>query len=106
MMIKSQKYCLNKEHKQGGPKAVAFEKYLGYNLSRAKEFEQFLRESVVDSKITEKGVNKHGTRYELTKYVDSLKGGRIKLVMAWQIDTGSKIPRLISTYVKPEDKIE
>ena len=100
------KYCLNKEHKQGGPKAVAFEKYLGYNLSRAKEFEQFLRKSVIDSKITEKGVNKHGTRYELTKYVDSLKGGRIKLVMAWQIDTGSKIPRLISTYVKPEDKIK
>lgn len=100
------KYCLNKEHKQGGPKAVAFEKYLGYNLSRAKEFEQFLRKSVIDSKITEKGVNKHGTRYELTKYVDSLKGGLIKLVMAWQIDTGSKIPRLISAYVKPEDKIK
>lgn len=100
------KYCLNKEHKQGGPKAVAFEKYLGYNLSRAKEFEQFLRKSVIDSKITEKGVNKHGTRYELIKYVDSLKGGRIKLVMAWQIDTGSKVPRLISAYVRPEDKIK
>ena len=25
------KYCLNKAHKQGGPQAVAFEKYLGYN---------------------------------------------------------------------------
>ena len=47
-----------------------------------------MRESVIDSKIIEKGVNKHVTRYELTKYVDSLKGGRIKLVMAWQIDTG------------------
>lgn len=23
-------YCLNKEHKTGGAKAVAFEKYLGY----------------------------------------------------------------------------
>jgi len=28
------------------------------------------------------------------------------LVMAWQIDTGLKVPRLISTYVKPKDKIK
>lgn len=65
-----------------------------------------MRESVIDSKIIEKGVNKHVMRYELTKYVDSLKGGRIKLVMVWQIDTGLKVPRLISTYVKPKDKIK
>jgi hypothetical protein len=24
----------------------------------------------------------------------------------WQIDTGLKVPRLISTYVKPKDKIK
>ena len=46
------------------------------------------------------------TVLKLTKYIDSLKGGLIKLVMAWQIDTGSKVPRLISTYLKPEDKIK
>lgn len=98
------KYCLNKEHVKGGPKAVAFEKYLGYTQEKADEFETFIRNSIKQSEIKHVHTDKYGSKYESISYVTTLDGERIQMITAWIIGHGEKAPRLITAYLKPKIK--
>lgn len=98
------KYCLNKEHVKGGPKAVAFEKYLGYTQEKADEFEAFIRNSIKQSEIKHAHTDKYGSKYESISYVTTLNGKRIQMITAWIIGHGENTPRLITAYLKPEIK--
>ena len=98
------KYCLNKEHVKGGPKAVAFEKYLGYTQEKADEFEAFIRNSIKQSEIKHVHTDKYGSKYESISYVTTLDGERIQMITAWIIGHGENAPRLITAYLKPEIK--
>ena len=97
-------YCLNKEHVKGGPKAVAFEKYLGYTQEKADEFEAFIRNSIKQSEIKHVHTDKYGSKYESISYVTTLDGERIQMITAWIIGHGENAPRLITAYLKPEIK--
>lgn len=94
------KYCLNKAHVKGGPKAVTFEKYLGYTQEKADEFEAFIRNSIKQSEIK----HVHTDKYESISYVTTLNGKRIQMITAWIIGHGENAPRLITAYLKPEIK--
>lgn len=100
------KYSLNKRHPDGRPKAVAFEKYLGYTLEKKEAFEAFIRNSISNSEITFVKETLHGRKYTGKSYVTTLQGERIQLITVWQIDHGTAMPRYITAYLKPERKEE
>ena len=99
---KIEKYSLNKKHVGGGPKAVAFEKYLGYTLDKKGEFEEFIRNSINSGEISFVAETPHGRKYKSISYVTTLQGDRIQLITVWQIDSKATVPRYITAYLKPE----
>ena len=100
------KYSLNKGHPDGSPKAVAFEKYLGYTLEKKEAFEAFIRNSISDGEISFVADTPHGSKYKGVSYVTTLQGDQIQLITVWQIDHGATVPRYITAYLKPERKEE
>ena len=97
-------YCLNKNHPVGGPKAVAFEKYLGYTQSDYKKLENLIRENIDKASYEDRGINNQGHKYGADFFVDDLKNERILLTTGWIIDNGTSKPRLTTAYLKPEIK--
>lgn len=97
-------YCLNKNHPVGGPKAVAFEKYLGYTQSDYKKLENLIRENIDKASYEDRGINNQGHKYGADFFVDDLKNERILLTTGWIIDNGTSKPRLTTSYLKPEIK--
>ncbi|SDF80942.1 DUF6883 domain-containing protein [Sporolituus thermophilus] len=58
-------YCLDKNHKVGGSKAVAFEKVLGYIKDNYQELIHAIQENVSKYSPVYKGDNQHGQKFEI-----------------------------------------
>lgn len=95
-------YCLNEKHPKGVPKAIAFEKYLGYNKDSYDKLDNLIRQNIVTATYRDRGGNTQGHRYEASFFVEDLQGRRIMLVTGWIVDKGTNYPRLITAYLKPE----
>lgn len=98
-------YCLNKNHPDGGPKAVAFEKYLGYTQSDSKALENLIRNNLGKAKYYDRGTNGYGNQYSAVFKISSLDGNEIPLVTGWIIKKGEKYPKMTTAYLKPELKV-
>ncbi|WP_317302650.1 DUF6883 domain-containing protein [Acidaminococcus timonensis] len=98
-------YCLNKNHPDGGPKAVAFEKYLGYTQSDSKKLENLIRNNLGKAKYYDRGNNGYGNQYSAVFKTSSLDGKEIPLITGWIIKKGEKYPKMTTAYLKPELKV-
>ncbi|WP_317423178.1 DUF6883 domain-containing protein [uncultured Acidaminococcus sp.] len=98
-------YCLNKNHPDGGPKAVAFEKYLGYTQSDSKKLENLIRNNLGKAKYYDRGNNGYGNQYSAVFKTSSLDGKEISLITGWIIKKGEKYPKMTTAYLKPELKV-
>lgn len=97
-------YCLNKAHKTGGPKAVAFEKYLGYTQENSRELDELIRKSISTADIVERKADEYGRTFQARFFVVDLQGKKILMVTGWKQGARDEYPRLTSTYLKPEKK--
>lgn len=93
------KYTLDKEHKTGGPKAIAFEKALGYNISNGSELIANIRQCLPALDCTTIRKTRFGTQYSGDVMMRGPNGKTAKVRIAWQIDYGEEVPHLTSIYV-------
>ena len=93
------KYALDKNHETGGPKAVAFEKALGYNINNGNELIANIRQSLPTLDCTTIRKTRFGTQYSGDVMMRGPNGKTAKVRIAWQIDYGEDVPHLTSVYV-------
>lgn len=92
-------YALNKTHPIGKNKAIAFEKYLGYNVSNKEELLQEVYEGLKRYKCSKRAVTQYGQPYEVAMVVKGANGKYAKVKTGWIVDKDSNIPRLTTIYV-------
>ena len=92
-------YALNKEHKLGGPKAVAFEKALGYTKDNYKDLSDKVKNSIGDFDIVNKGATKHGVKFEVLMTMTGPNGKSANVITGWIIKNNEQQPRMTTIYV-------
>ena len=77
-------------------------KQLGYTMKNDKRLETDIRKGLKENKATVFNPNKYGTpvQVEMTLGIDKQR----KMVTAWMIDKGTKIPRFVTAYPAEEVK--
>lgn len=93
-------YALNINHPTGKNKAIAFEKYLGYNINNKDMLIKEIRAGLRENIATERKRTEHGRPFEVKMRIKGANGKYANVKSAWQIDNDSDVPRLISIYVK------
>ena len=90
---KLERYLLNPDHPVGGPKAMWFERALGYNQSN---LQQLAKQIIFDeSRATVTDVTKYGIKYNQTIEIIGANGKVIPVVFAWIRNTDGVV-RLVT----------
>jgi hypothetical protein len=96
-------YCLNPEHKLGGPKARGFKRILGIGIADAEYLARALRDGLLEARISNVRDNApHGVLCEVRMPVAGLRErrGRVATVTtSWELRYGQDRPRLVTAYV-------
>ena len=92
-------YALNFDHPIGKHKAVAFEKYLGYNINNAEMLLYQIREGLKLNPSKRRKETKYGVPFEVRMKILGANGKFAYIKTGWIIDNGSNAPRLTSVYV-------
>lgn len=92
-------YVLNKQHKTGMDKAIAFEKALGYNIDNADDLIKNIYQnlSLYPAKLRPK--TQYGQPFEVIMKLTGPNGKTAKVKTGWIIENGKNHPRLTSAYV-------
>jgi transposase len=90
---KLDRYLLNPAHPKGGPKAVWFERALGYTRANADD----LASQVIfdDATAVQQAVNEHGTTYRQVIQITGANGRSIDVIFVW-IRNHDGIVRLVT----------
>lgn len=99
---KFEKYILNKNHPEGGPKAEAFDRVLGYNLSNKDDLIQNIEEHLPTTKATFKGNNGYGNNYEAIMDLTGPNGRTAPVLTAWFVDKNETW--IVSAYIVEKKK--
>lgn len=92
-------YALNMEHPVGKNKAIVFEKVLGYNISNKDLLADKVRSGLSKYRAIAKKTTQYGEPFEVLMLIEGANGRFAPVKTAWQIDSGTDFPRLISMYV-------
>ena len=84
---------------KGKGKAYAFEKALGYDLSKAENLIDNIRKNLRKFKATKKGDNAYGTKYEVVMRLIGENGKSANILTSWIVEHKSGVTRLTSAYV-------
>jgi hypothetical protein len=100
------KYALNKNHPVGGPKAVNFEKILGYNIQNAEEFRAALLNGLDSATKKYKGMNAQKEDIiEAIMPIEGPTGNTARVVSSWKSTPNQEKPfSLITAYIKNRRK--
>nr|MCR4692890.1 phage minor capsid protein [Bacillota bacterium] len=93
-------YALNKNHSRGKDKAIAFEKYLGYNVDNKDMLIEEIRKGISKNIATERPATEYGQPYEVTMKIKGANGKYATIKSGWQIDNDTTKPRLVTVYIK------
>ena len=93
-------YALNKNHSRGKDKAIAFERYLGYNVDNKDMLIEELRKGISNNIATERPTTEYGQPYEVTMKIKGANGKYATIKSGWQIDNDATKPRLVTVYIK------
>lgn len=92
-------YALNKNHPKGKDKAIAFEKYLGYNIENADMLLNEIKVGLTRNVSTERPSTQYGRPFEVRMEIVGANGKRANIKTGWIIDNGEENPRLTSAYI-------
>jgi hypothetical protein len=90
-------YLLNMSHKRGAAKARLLLS-LGYRSDAAHVLESDLRAQHLSLEVTRTHENAYGVVYEIMGPIKATHGSRVQSCSAWQVDTGTDVPRFITMY--------
>jgi hypothetical protein len=90
-------YLLNPNHKRGGPKARLLTS-LGYSAAQPNVLDKALRDQHLTLDVETETSNAYGVMYEIVGPLNTPSGRTVRFRSAWQIDTGTDVPRLITMY--------
>ncbi len=96
------KYSLDYNNKNAVGKPVAYERGLGYTIENAAELVQQIHDSVTSGVVKPYDVSESefGTKYKFRIPVNGPNGNTKNVIAVYQIDKGSKTPRLITNYLE------
>ena len=97
-------YILNKEHETGGDKAIAFEKYLGYNKDNKELLVKEIRSGLEKYKTLPRKETIHGQPFGVNMRLRGANGQYAEVKTGWQIDKGKENPRLVTAYISEKGK--
>jgi hypothetical protein len=97
-------YVLNTEHPVGKNKALVFEKVLGYNTSNKDLLIERVHAGLAKYRASARKATQYGKPFEVLMMVEGANGKFAPVKTAWQIDSGSDFPRLVSMYVDEKKK--
>lgn len=92
-------YALNKNHPTGKHKAIAFEKYLGYNIDNMEMLINEVRKNLKLTPAKLRAETQYGQPYEVRMKINGVNGKTAWIKTGWIIDKDSDVPRLTSIYV-------
>lgn len=92
-------YALNKNHPKGKDKAIAFEKYLGYNIENADMLLNEIKAGLTRNVSTKRPNTQYGRPFEVRMEIVGANGKRANIKTGWIIDKGEENPRLTSVYI-------
>ena len=95
---KLNRYLLNPDHPQGGPKAKWFKEALGFDRENAADLAKQIQFD--ESKATVTGVTQHGTKYNQVITIQGANGKVIDVTFAW-IKNQDGIVRLVTGIPTP-----
>jgi hypothetical protein len=90
-------YLLNVSHRRGGPKARLLLS-VGYRVDDPHRLELDLRTQHLSLDVTRTVENAYGVVYEIEGPIKTPSARLLRFCSIWQLDTGSEVPRLITTY--------
>jgi len=90
-------YLLNASHKRGGPKARLLLS-VGYRADNPQALESDLRTQHLSLDVTRTHENAYGVVYEIEGTIRTPSGRDVRFCSAWQVDTGTDVPRFITMY--------
>ena len=98
-------YSLDYDNVNAKGKPEAYERGLGYTKNNCNTLIEQIHQYVIEGnspyEIQETG---HGTKYKFSIPVIGLNGLTKNVIAVYQIDKGTKIPRLITNYLEKEKK--
>ncbi len=96
------KYSLDYNNKNAVGKAEAYEKGLGYTKSNCKTLISQIHSAVSNdsTKPFQISESEYGTKYKYRIYVTGPNGKTKNVIAVYQLDKGSKRPRLITNYLE------
>ena len=92
-------YVLNMEHPVGKNKALVFEKVLGYNIGNKDMLIDRVYAGLKKYRANARKPTQYGQPFEVLMMLEGVNGKFTPVKTAWQIDSGSDFPRLVSMYV-------
>ncbi len=92
-------YCLNKQHPQGGDKAVTFDIVLGLNMTNWTLLRDLLLHMAATAPAVLRRVNRHGEHYTIDFEFTGRNGRTAPIRSNWIIE-GEALPRLTSAYIR------
>ena len=92
-MDKLQRYILNKEHPQGGSKAIWFERALGFTKDNLDDLAKQIKFD--PTKAVHKGNNGHADMYEQIIPIIGANGKKIDVQFNFAVQNGETAPKLV-----------
>ena len=94
------RYCLDPLHEKGRDKARVFRSALGIALEDTAQLERMLRRGISRHAAARCGTFRDGTERWVVEWMVPGRLGPIRFISAWSVDGSTRLPRLVSCYLK------
>jgi hypothetical protein len=95
-------YCLNPEHPSGKHKARVFTSVLGITAENADILRQLVQTAAIEGEVIQQDVTAYGQQFKVDWIVPDTNEIRLRTI--WEITSKNPNPRLITAFLKLNDK--
>ena len=95
-------YCLNPEHPSGKHKARVFASILGITVENADVLRELIQTAAVAGEVVQQSTTQFGQQFKVDWIVPDTD--RIRLRTIWETTTNNPYPRLITAFLKLNEK--
>ncbi len=93
-------YALNPRSPAGQPKAVLFERLLGYTRETAHDLKAQIEAKALNSTAVFQGEDQFGRRYRVDMEIDGLNQQRKVVRTGWNVSPRSRTAKLVTLYIR------
>ena len=96
-------YCLNPEHPSGKHKAKVFASILGITNENAEILRKPVQTAAIEGEVVQQDTTAFGQQFKVDWIVPDPVGVRLRTI--WEVTSNKPSPRLISAFLKIDEKI-